>query len=353
MASRLALQFRTWRSGLLAACAVLAVVTVSTSAVAQVNTYCGSAVTPSDDPTDLAHAVGDQSLQYVVEHQPANINSCSKGYILAKCGDFVNANRLFDKCVKAGYAGAMIWKALLLEDGKGVEPDPVQATQLLYRAATSGDPGYGPIGKMHYATALYYGRGVQKNQAEALKWFREAAAEGNQEAQEFLKTGYHTGVRDLQGMGAGTPTAAALAQSPNQGVVVSGQADTPTENAAANYLPSQTIKQNPTDKESESRVVARKLLARAQANTVKPLSTPPAVAQAEGEAPAVLEVAGQKLKRQTVVEPPKFGTGGTALELTLSLLCSLLIMLGLGMLHRQFFGNAVLTLPRFPHQPLR
>jgi hypothetical protein len=64
---------------------------------------------------------------------------------------------------------------------------------------------------MHYATVLFEGRGVARDPEEAMKWFRRAAAEGSEEAAEFLRTGYHTGARDGRGMGAGTPTAAALA----------------------------------------------------------------------------------------------------------------------------------------------
>ncbi|MDX2165903.1 MAG: sel1 repeat family protein, partial [Deltaproteobacteria bacterium] len=71
------------------------------------------------------------------------------------------------------------------------------------RAATSGDPYYGPLGKMHYATALYQGQGVERNVEEAMRWFREAAAEGDESAQEFLRTGHHTAVRDGSGHGVG------------------------------------------------------------------------------------------------------------------------------------------------------
>jgi len=109
----------------------------------------------------------------------------------------------------------MIWKALLLDDGAGVEQDLPKAAELLHRAAISGDPAYGPVGKMHYATVLYLGRGVTQDRAEAMKWFQAAAAEGNPEAKDFLATNYHTGYRDQQGMGAGTPTSAALAPLAN------------------------------------------------------------------------------------------------------------------------------------------
>lgn len=174
--------------------------------------FCGGAATPGD-PSDLANVVGDQTLEYAVQ-QPANIVTCAKGYLLAKCGDFESAHRVFDKCIAAGYAGAMIWKALLFEKGAGVAQDSARAAELLQRAAQSDDPSYRRLGKMHYATALHLGRGVQKNEAEAKKWFEDAAAEGSEEAAEFLRTGYHTGHRELNALGAGTPTAAALAGGP-------------------------------------------------------------------------------------------------------------------------------------------
>lgn len=171
--------------------------------------FCGGTVTPGD-PTDLENQVGDMTLQAAVD-QPASVTTCSKGYLLAKCGDHENANRIFDKCIAAGYVGAMIWKALQVENGNGAERDLKVAADLLRLAAMSKDPAYGPLGRLHYATVLFEGRGVARDPEEAMKWFRQAAAEGNEEAAEFLRTGYHTGVRDGRGMGAGTPTAVALA----------------------------------------------------------------------------------------------------------------------------------------------
>ncbi|MBI5791412.1 MAG: sel1 repeat family protein [Rhodocyclales bacterium] len=171
--------------------------------------FCGGTVTPGD-PADLENQVGDMTLQAAVD-QPASITTCSKGYLLAKCGDHENANKIFDKCIAAGYVGAMIWKALQVENGNGTERDLKAAADLLRQAAMSSDPAYGPLGRMHYATVLFEGRGVARDPDEAMKWFRQAAAEGSEEAAEFLRTGYHTAARDGRGMGAGTPTAAALA----------------------------------------------------------------------------------------------------------------------------------------------
>ena len=170
--------------------------------------FCGGAATPGD-PSDLANVVGDQTLEYAAQ-QPASVVTCAKGYLLAKCGDFETANKVFDKCIAAGYPGAMIWKALLLEDGSGVQPDLAEAARLMHRAATSGDPAYGPIGKLHYATLLHQGKGVPRDEAAARQWFEAAAAEGSEEARDFLRTGYHTGDRDQSTLGAGKPPPGAL-----------------------------------------------------------------------------------------------------------------------------------------------
>ena len=33
---------------------------------------------------------------------------CSKGYLFEKCGDHATAMKIFDRCIAAGYIGAMI-----------------------------------------------------------------------------------------------------------------------------------------------------------------------------------------------------------------------------------------------------
>jgi hypothetical protein len=179
-------------------------------ALAGSNQFCGGPATPSD-PSDLANVVGDMTLEHSAQ-QPASMLTCAQGYLLAKCGDFDTANKVFDKCIAAGYVGSMIWKALMLEDGTGTPRDLTEAARLMKQAANSTDPAYAPLGKMHYATMLHIGKGVAKDEQEARRWFEAAAADGNPEAIEFLRSGYHTGERDQSTMGSGTPTAAALAR---------------------------------------------------------------------------------------------------------------------------------------------
>lgn len=169
------------------------------------NRFCGGVMPQTGVPSDLEHVVGDQTLEYVAD-QPPGLMTCSKGYLLEKCGDHENALKVFDKCIAAGYVGAMIWKALILENGfEGSPPDLVAATELMRRAAVSGDSPYATLGKLHYASALYQGKGVPKDEAAARKWFEAAAKDGDPDAIEFLRTGRHTGERDYQGTGVGAP----------------------------------------------------------------------------------------------------------------------------------------------------
>jgi hypothetical protein len=265
---------------------------------ASANMFCGAPSTANNDnPSDLANAASDQSLEYLSQ-QPASILVCSKGYMAEKCGDHDTANRIFDKCIAAGYAGAMIWKARLLEEGNGGgPPDFAKSAELLHRAAVSGDPAYGPIAKMHYATALQLGRGVDKDEAAARRWFEEAAAEGSPEAREFLQTGYHTGSRDYSTLGAGTPTAAALAKSlppdAGDGAATSATADN-APRAAAQGGAGRALQ-------------AHKLVNEAAAAPTPPALIAPPPAPPSGPQPqfdpaaATADVVGQKLERRDPV----------------------------------------------------
>lgn len=158
------------------------------------NHYCGGAAAQAADSAELARAVSDQSVEHALD-KPASTATCSAGYELAKCGDYDSAFKIFDKCIAAGYVGAMIWKASALEDGAGGRtPDVVAATELMRRAATSGDSPYATLAKFHYARALSLGKGVPKDEVAARKWFEAAAKDGNQDAIEALRMA-HTASR--------------------------------------------------------------------------------------------------------------------------------------------------------------
>ncbi|PCI52548.1 MAG: hypothetical protein COB45_12505 [Gammaproteobacteria bacterium] len=145
-----------------------------------------------------AETENELSLSYWAKKE-ASMLMCSHGYWAEKCGAHKTAHIIFDRCIEAGYVGAMIWKSLLYENGTGVPQDSAKATELMRRAALSDNKDYATLGKLHYATSLYLGRGTERNVDEAMKWFREAADEGDADAMEFLRTGTHAADRDVKG----------------------------------------------------------------------------------------------------------------------------------------------------------
>ncbi len=186
-------------------CAIaLSLSLASVAGAGESQNFCGAA-SQFTVPSDLANVEGDLSLEHIVK-APASMTVCAYGYWAEKCGDHVTANLIFDKCIAAGYVGAMIWKGLLYEDGNGVAQDSSKAVALFQRAAQSGNSDYATLGKLHYATALHLGKGIARDEAEARKWFQAAADEGDPDAETFLRTGHHTGARDVNGAGIGVST---------------------------------------------------------------------------------------------------------------------------------------------------
>lgn len=263
------------------------------------NRFCGGPVAQTGEPTDLAHVVGDQTLEYMAE-QPASMMVCSKGYLLEKCGDHETAMKVFDRCIAAGYIGAMIWKALMLQDGAGVAPDPAGAAELMRRAAQAGDSPYATLGKLHYASALHEGKGVPRDEAEARRWFEAAAADGNPDAIEFLRTGYHVGDRDGRARGVGVPPPPAGAQ-PLPGDLLEAAMPAPAALAAAS--PGRT----------DARPAARRLVDRPDL-PAPPFSSPAGPVTAAVTAPAPI---GQHLQRVTAKGPAEAATASGWLPLLL------------------------------------
>lgn len=166
------------------------------------------------------------SLAYWAK-QEASMVMCGHGYWAEKCGAHKTAQVIFERCIDAGYVGAMIWQSLLYENGNGIPQDSVKATELMRRAALSDDKDYATLGKLHYATSLYLGRGTERNVDEAMKWFREAADEGDADAVEFLRTGTHAADRDVKGRSVALQYEAKEASETEQ---ISGQHLIPVDN---------------------------------------------------------------------------------------------------------------------------
>lgn len=186
------------------------------------------------DPSDVpGETESDESVAYWTAQEPDMV-MCSHGYWAEKCGAHRTANAIFDRCIEGGYVGAMIWKALMYENGNGVPKDDVKATELMHRAAMSDDKAYATLGKLHYATALYLGRGIERNVDEAMKWFQQAADEGDSDAIEFLKTGTHTADRDVRGRSVAMQLEALEQKGQHLSAVIDD--DKPTTNISVNGL---------------------------------------------------------------------------------------------------------------------
>ncbi len=282
---------------------LLALLLATPPVLADSNIFCGGAAKPGD-PNDLANVVGDQTLEYAAQ-QPASMMTCARGYLFEKCGDHETAHKVFDKCIAAGYVGAMIWKALMLEDGAGTEPNPAEAARLMQRAATSGDPGYAPLGKLHYASMLLQGKGVAKDEAEARRWFESAAADGNADAIAFLRDGYHTAARDQRTLGTGSAPASSFAKLNGDNASIARAPDPnaapkPIADAAPRLLAAAPAL--PAPHHGASLAQARKV---SLSNSVSPPLAAPAASPAPPANPPVTEKApAQRLVAQTVTPPP-------------------------------------------------
>ena len=71
----------------------------------------------------------------------------------------------------------------MYEEGKGVDPDYVEAVKWLRKSAEQGDArGQCKLGVMYYE-----GIGVSSNRETAIEWYRKAAKQGNKDAIGNLK----------------------------------------------------------------------------------------------------------------------------------------------------------------------
>jgi hypothetical protein len=268
--------------------ALVALMCASGAATGAGNLFCGGPVPQTGEPTDLAHVVGDQTLEYLAD-QPASLLVCSKGYLFEKCGDHATAMKIFDRCIAAGYIGAMIWKALMLQDGAEVPRDLAGAAELMRRAAESGDSPYAVLGKLHYASALHEGKGVPKDEAAARRWFEAAAADGNPDAIEFLRTGYHVGDRDGSTRGVGVPPPVQAAPLPGE---LQEQATRPVERIGPAAPLARRLSQTPVSHPAASPQLPPHPVAPADASPA-PQPVPPAGLRLEPVAPPAVPAPSQ------------------------------------------------------------
>ena len=86
-----------------------------------------------------------------------------------------------------GDADEQWWAGMYYEDGDG--KDPAEAVKWFRKAAEQGNAS----GQKSLADCYRRGKGIEKDEAEAAKWYRKAADQGNEYAQEELGECYYKG----------------------------------------------------------------------------------------------------------------------------------------------------------------
>ena len=78
----------------------------------------------------------------------------------------------------------------MYEDGRGVAKDEAEAVKWYRKSADQGNF----IAQLSLGNMYAHGRGVVKDEAEAVKWYRKAADQGDAKAQTLLGLMYETGL---------------------------------------------------------------------------------------------------------------------------------------------------------------
>ncbi|WP_296053732.1 hypothetical protein [uncultured Alteromonas sp.] len=123
------------------------------------------------NPTDFSwHYYQEQMDRF-----PDRIGTiCYNAYLLDKGGLHSDSEKFLIQCAQRGSTSAMIYLALLYEQGTIRAPQPVLSTQWLAKAAKAGNP----IAQYHYGMALIKGAGVTEQPESGIQWIAKAAKQG-------------------------------------------------------------------------------------------------------------------------------------------------------------------------------
>jgi hypothetical protein len=104
-------------------------------------------------------------------------------------GDYVTASKELKPLAEEGDPGAQYNLGLMCRDGQGVQKDDFEAVKWFRKAADQG------FAQAQYSLALMYrdGLGVRQDDAEQAKWCCMAAEQGYADAQHQMGTGYAVG----------------------------------------------------------------------------------------------------------------------------------------------------------------
>ena len=111
------------------------------------------------------------------------------GLAAAQKGDFQAAWKSWKPLADQGNAEAQFNLGFLYENGKGVAKDNVEAVKWYRKAAEQGDAS----AQTNLGFMYENGKGVAKDNVEAVKWYRKAAEGGDAEAQFNLGVMYMLG----------------------------------------------------------------------------------------------------------------------------------------------------------------
>ena len=123
------------------------------------------------NPTDFSwHYYQEQMDRF-----PQRIGTiCYNAYLLDKGGLHSDSEKFLIQCAQRGSTSAMIYLALLYEQGTIREPQPTLSTQWLAKAANAGNP----IAQYHYGVALINGVGITEQPQAGIQWIARAAKQG-------------------------------------------------------------------------------------------------------------------------------------------------------------------------------
>ena len=99
---------------------------------------------------------------------------CYNAYLLDKGGLHSDSEKFLIQCAQRGSTSAMIYLAMLYEQGTIREPQPELSTQWLAKAANAGNP----IAQYHYGVALINGVGITEQPQAGIQWIARAAKQG-------------------------------------------------------------------------------------------------------------------------------------------------------------------------------
>jgi uncharacterized protein len=105
-------------------------------------------------------------------------------------GDYVAAMRIFLPLAEQGNSPAQVNVGILFSDGKGVIRDEKEAVKWFRKAAKQGNSG----GQLQLGSRYSNGWGVPKNYGEAAKWFHKAGEQGLAKAHIELGFAYFNGL---------------------------------------------------------------------------------------------------------------------------------------------------------------